>query len=149
MDEIERKVRERYLDRYQALVERSFEAQVAWGRWLVASLLLVNGGAIVTIVQSGARASELMSLSGIFFASGIVLAFICGFCAWINFYLNLNVYSSFADPKVLRSQEEWFTPSTREFHWTRYTMVAAIVAGTLSVVVFIAGIYRINSVLNS
>lgn len=77
--------RDKRHDRIDAYTQRMFEAQVAWGRWLGASLLAVNGGVLIAVSQLGADTAKVLITSGVWFLSGVISALLVGFSAWVNY----------------------------------------------------------------
>jgi hypothetical protein len=59
------------------------EYQFALARWMLASLLLVNGGALLAIINSADKIPSAAA-GAPYFVAGVVSALLCGTCAWLN-----------------------------------------------------------------
>tara|TARA_R100001086_G_scaffold178980_1_gene99232 strand:+ start:402 stop:836 length:435 start_codon:yes stop_codon:yes gene_type:complete len=71
---------------------RALDAQIAYGRWILNSLLLVNGGAVLAITQTGDHAYNLFDAAGLWLVVGIMSTFVAGFGAWVNFTGSVQLY---------------------------------------------------------
>ncbi|WP_139315126.1 hypothetical protein [Mongoliimonas terrestris] len=147
MNNDERYVREKLVERYIRLKDASTEAQVGWGRWLVGSLILVHGGALVALSQGERVTTAMMKDGGICFAVGIVLALASGFAAWMNFTFSIDLADDWSDPRLV-------TDATREFSIKGHnvklitTLWASALCGVGSVASFAIGGYRVYSLIS-
>lgn len=73
--------------RYENHIKRHDTAQILfqeYGKWLLSSLLLTNGGAILGIAGLEKAGVEVFLISGLFFIFGLVFAFLSGLYALLN-----------------------------------------------------------------
>lgn len=76
------------------------------GKWLIASLLIINGGALIAIGQR--VSSDPTSLAAApWFVGGIVLGMLCGLTTWVNASLLAGFYDLWAQPAMLIDSERW------------------------------------------
>ena len=79
-----------YYQEHLELRKATFELQGLYGRWLIASLLLVHGGSLLFL----ARELGAADMSGVYVwhVAGIVLALATGFATWFNGDLFIHRY---------------------------------------------------------
>ncbi|SOC85556.1 hypothetical protein SAMN05421890_4061 [Ensifer adhaerens] len=117
-----------------------------WGRWLVASLMLVHGGALFGLFGFlGKFADKPESLAQYqwtvwWFVGGMVATFAAGFCAWLNWSMHSDNYDSFANMGMLWDPEVWCGPlkHDRGLWWTNWL---AIIFGFISAFCIVGGAY--------
>ena len=76
---------EKLADRRQTQREillRYVERQMETGKWLLASLLVVNGGAVVALLSNEKLGAKVPYLSGMSFVAGVLFAFLAGGASW-------------------------------------------------------------------
>lgn len=112
---------------YQESKRAAFQLQGDYGRWLIASLLLVHGGGVLFLVQNE-RLSETVVLAIFWWPiTGLMLALFCGFSTWINWSLHAGLYASSINPSMIYSDEAWpkFNDNTNAWigrtHWLSIT----------------------------
>lgn len=59
-----------------------FGRSLETGKWLLASMLLVNGGSIAALLSNEKYGAALLAICGVPFTIGIVLALISGMASW-------------------------------------------------------------------
>jgi hypothetical protein len=141
-----RQARQLKYEFYQKHLSHVLTMQGDYGKWLVASLLLVHGGMFALLAQNDQLASQVLSKIYWWPVVGIVCALLCGFSAWWNFSFSSMLY---AVPKAemiyLDSQQPEFP------NWLvtalKATTVVAIVAGIVSVACVFAGAAHASLVL--
>lgn len=69
-------------DTLRGLLDAFIERQMEAGKWLLASLLVVNGGAIVALLSNATYGMQLLAVSGTPFLIGTILAFLAGAASW-------------------------------------------------------------------
>lgn len=68
------------------LTYKAYTSQVDYGRWVLASLITLHGGAFLLISQTGPALSKgLFAACGLALTTGLVAAVLTGALAWINF----------------------------------------------------------------
>lgn len=108
-------------------------------KWMLATLTLINGGAILALLQAGQPGRLALQICGFYFVYGIIAAVICGFFAWINSAVRDQAYSEIADARMLVSIDHWPKPSIRNNRLIILTYWASIIAGLASLGLFVAG----------
>jgi hypothetical protein len=134
---------------YEGILYAEREASniaAGYGKWLVASLLLINGGALfglMNFVGSLAeherwRQIENVAFVGWFFLAGLVLALGCGFSAWVNWSAISAAWGELRKPGMLHDREQW-PKSGGSSGAISLTYWLAIILGWLSVLAAAAG----------
>lgn len=120
--------RERYeihaREHYRLLNELRFAAQrnhVEYGKWLIASMLAIHGGAIYAInaVRNGRYdlsepARELLTHAAGWHVVGIMCIMLAGFMAWLNFQCAEVIYDDWANPAMTYRSDMWPKPRKRD-----------------------------------
>lgn len=142
-------IREKYYDLWAKKLQIHLNAQIEWGKWLVASLLLVHGGALVAIVQNEEHSVTLMKAAGHWFVWGLVAALVTGFITWVNWTVLASIYEDWADPAAIVDDDAW----PEEPNWKRkivtLTFVLSLLAGFASVGFLVYGATQIQAALPS
>jgi len=93
------------------------ELAAAYGRWLVASVVVIHAGALFSIFSflSG-YADKPTIITGYAapvwcFVAGLVLALLCGLMTWLNWSLHSASFAHQANYKMLVDQNEWLSDS--------------------------------------
>lgn len=158
-DWTDEKQRERYIFHARENYEQSKQLRLAaqhghmeYGKWLVASMLAIHGGAIFAISNLRQGLSVADDSSGlidaaVWHAGGIVFVMFAGFLAWLNFQFAEQEYFRRSNPaKVYRTDikdhESRFDPITA-------TVFGAAVFGLLSGWCFVAGLSEIFRALRA
>jgi hypothetical protein len=136
-----RKVAEAYFARFEReqTAARSYAADLA--KWLLASLVLINGGALLTLVNAMPRSHAALVASGYAFVFGIVTAVGCGTIAWINSGLLALAYENYANPKMMVSIEHWPTSPAKFSKLINGSYVGALLFGLMSLAAFVFGCF--------
>lgn len=121
-----------------------FQRQMEAGKWLLGSLLVVNGGAILTILS---QSEILRNSDGVFlvcFLFGIVFAFFAGAFSWVSsdtvitlLRVRLNLQYHDDDEKLIGLRAH------RNFH--SITISSMWFSSTVSIFSFVAGCYFVYS----
>lgn len=90
----------------QRLADVSTEATLTYGKWLVATLLLVPGGAFIAIFQSP-DAAIYLAAGGPWLALGMGFAIACGFFAYLNSQALASRSQKWLSPRMLLVFREW------------------------------------------
>lgn len=108
---------------YQDLKESeraTFGVAAEYGRWLIASLILINGGALWGLfTYIGDTETKLDALGGFIapiwsFIIGIAMGMITGFGAWLNWSMHSNNYRAMAPYDMLWNPNKWVAPPTHK-----------------------------------
>lgn len=86
--------------------ENNQQAQTAYGKWMLSSLLAMNGGAIIGIAATGNLKPELFVVAAPLFAAGVLFSLLAGLFAWKNWDTATSLFRDLADPKM-RHGPEW------------------------------------------
>lgn len=84
---------------FDLVVERHdkvLDYQFGLGRWIMASLVVVNGGALLALLNAADKYPGAMMAAGPVFVVGLVLALLGGSVAW----LNCNFVTAAADERL-------------------------------------------------
>jgi hypothetical protein len=142
-------------ENYEVLKELRVASQrghIEYGKWLIASMLAIHGGAIYTI--SGLRislpvGSDLSGLvnAGVWHVMGISFIMLAGFLAWVNFQCAEHIYFKRANPAMLyRTDHEQYERKTDPIGATLYGSAAF---GLGSAFCFVAGAAEVFRCLRS
>ena len=123
---------------------RRYQVEIA--KWLLASLVLVHGGAIVALIQTP-DGRRVLGIVAAFFVLGIILATASGLLVWINTGLLIGAFEAMIDPKMLVSVDHY--PKPQNGRWINVTYYAAIIAGIASLSLFASGAISAASDLSS
>lgn len=121
--------------------------QLDLGKWMLGSLLVVNGGALVAIANADEAAAKLFAAGGIWFVAGLIAALLSGLFAWLNASVAADVYDDIANPWVLVSRASWPVVSRRASKAITATTILSFVAGFVSLGLFAGGAMASGSVL--
>jgi hypothetical protein len=78
-----------------------------YGKWLVASLTLVHGGALYGLASNTLYRPSVLGQALWWFVFGLILSLLSGFVAWINWYLLAQSASGL---------NAWWCAGTRQVH---------------------------------
>ncbi|RUM95936.1 hypothetical protein EET67_20670 [Pseudaminobacter arsenicus] len=128
---------------YKENQRATFGVAAEYGRWLIASLILINGGALWGLFSYlgsiGAKAADLPPFVAPVwsFAIGVTLGMCSGLSAWVNWSMHSDNYDRMARYDMLWDPEKWVdnAPHVRGLaftHWVSITtgigsMIAALV----------------------
>lgn len=116
---------------YQDSKRITFQLQGDYGKWLIASLLLIHGAAVIFLAQDNELSTGVLPQVFWWHIAGLMLALICGFTVWINWSLHFSLYNS-VDPRMIVSNDFWPTWDARTNGWIGRTHFIAIAVGILS-----------------
>jgi hypothetical protein len=91
----------------------TFAVAAEYGRWLIASLVLINGGAMWGLLSYlgsiGLKAENLSQFAAPIWSlmAGIVLAMCSGLAAWVNWSMHSHNYQCMARHDMLWDPERW------------------------------------------
>jgi hypothetical protein len=126
-------------EEYRKREEKAFEIATTFGRWLVTSMLLTNGAGLIAVFSfmgsSNARAIDPSAIQWMvtFLTAGLVSAFACGACSWVNWSLHSNGYWHATPIEMLWKADVWLTGERHEV-MKNITNIGAIIFGVVSVV---------------
>lgn len=154
VEDLDRKTAERAHENLAQFIRQNFLAAYQSGQAALRMLVLVNGGAAVAVLfflsTVAGRVSvaqiALIASSLIWFVAGISFGLLALTCAYLTNLLDASVGSSLS--------QTWQYPYSQPGRYTHYflrlsraTHVLAIVAGALSVLLFIIGMWDIRSAI--
>ncbi len=100
-----------FYDRVERLRAEAYSGHVGYGKWLIASLLAVHGGAVFAIsgLRDSVRPDQLPGLidGAAWNLTGIFLTLLSGFGAWLNFQFAHSTYEDWVDPAVLYRRDAY------------------------------------------
>lgn len=139
-------------DQYIIYRAASRAGHVEYGKWLIASLLAVHGGAIYAIstLRSSVKPAQIEGLiSGASWnLAGIVLVLLAAFCAWLNFQFSEWLYGEWADPAMLYRSDHFPKPDEK-YDPINATLFLAALFGILSLFAFISSAVDVMQALRS
>jgi hypothetical protein len=141
MDELEREVAKARYDFHVAESQAAQRYQAELAKWLLASLVLVNGGALVLLANEKDHAAAASAAPA--FIVGIVAAILCGFLGWLNAGVRDLHYDAYAQPDSLKTglvtkpdlsdRRDWqITWSYRLSIWMGLLSIGAFVWGAMA-----------------
>ncbi|GEC30510.1 hypothetical protein N181_09845 [Sinorhizobium fredii USDA 205] len=153
------KARERYLlwsketyDHFRRYQEHSHRGHIEYGKWLMASLLAVHGGAIYAIssLKASVRQDQIAGLvdAAAWNLAGICFTLLAGFAAWVNFQCAENIYNAWAKPEMLFRSDASFIKAPKRDPITA-TLILAAAFGFLAGFSFLASAVGIVQTLKS
>lgn len=145
LDELDREAMIAAREFTQAIIFQAIEQSAGTARWLLASLLAVNGGALLASLNSAELNGEWERLSQTFWVAGIMLALSCGLLGMYSGHKAISVGSAML-AKILGSlqtghfQDLRFESETKELARRGKRVIAL---GVASAAAFLAGIFAI------
>lgn len=142
-------------ENYEQNKEMRFSAQrghLEYGKWLIASMLAIHGGAIYAI--SSIRTSLPLSVShnlvnaAVCHVFGICLIMVSAFMAWLNFQCAEVSYFKLSNPAMVYRTDTIHDEDERRDPVTA-TLFAAAISGILSWLAFIMGAAEVFRALRS
>ena len=102
--------REKY-EFYKQARELTFKASIEYGKWLLASGLVVHGGALYGInsLRDGSRPELMAGLlqAALWNVAGIIFVLGAGFMTWLNFQFAAAVYDDWANPLMVYKTDQF------------------------------------------
>lgn len=152
--------RERYLlharEVYQEMKDMRADSRryhVEYGKWLIASLLTLHGGAIYVLSTLGANGNGLRVQALMSAASwniwGIVSILLAGCMAWINFQFAERMYDRWSNPAMLYREDRWPGNEENRFDPINATLYFAALFGAGSIWCFIVSAIEIKKLIVS
>jgi hypothetical protein len=132
-----------YAARYPQLL--GYQADLA--KWLLASLLVVNGGALAAIFQSARVPVAATHVAAAWFGVGIGLAVASGLAAYLNMAVLLSVYDDVINPNAITDPAKWELAKPIELAAVRWFAWISIALGILSLGAAAVGAWRVWSIL--
>lgn len=143
--------REKY-EFYKSAREIAFKANIEYGKWLLASGLVVHGGAIYAI-NTIKDASKPQLMEGLMIGAqwnvaGIVFVLFAGLAAWLNFQFAASIYDDWANPLMVY-QTDQFPENNNKRDPVGATRLLSIFAGLLALWSFVASAANVFQALKS
>lgn len=131
---------------YKDMQRATFDVASQIGRWLLASLLLIHGGALFglfTFLSELAAKPEALARyqwTVWWFVAGIILTLLSGLMAWANWSMHSDNYDAWANKPMLWDPDKW-TGDTRHTWGLDVTNWGALIFGVLAASCIIGGAY--------
>ena len=131
---------------YKEMQRATFDLAGQLGKWLLASLLLIHGGALFglfTFLSELADKPDALSRyqwTVAWFVSGLMLTLFAGLCTWANWSMHSDNYDGWANKPMLWDPEEWIG-ATRHTWGINFFYWAALLLGVLSALCIAGGAY--------
>lgn len=135
MDERDFELRKLTYESLQTRQNHAFQLQGDYGKWLVASLLLIHGAAFAFLAQDAALSKSILPFVYWPLVIGLLSALLCGLTAWINWTLLASMYDVSAF--MVTDNEFWPKFDGKEAWWVTFTFWAALIAGMISAVMIL------------
>jgi len=126
----------------------TFDLAGQYGRWLLASLLLVHGGALFglfTFLSDLADKPEALARyqwTVWWFVAGLILTLFSGLCTWINWSMHSDNFDAWANKPMLWDPRQW-TGDARHTWGITVSFWASLILGVSSALCIIGGAYFI------
>jgi hypothetical protein len=143
-------------DEYRYWAEKQWEAFSAdraniltyindQSRWMIASLLLINAGALAAVAQS-MGATQVAETSAWWFLIGVICSITCGLVTWGHAqWIALRVMSPMANPLWI-VRPGYLKPISREaMRWVYGALMLAVLAGFASLACFVLGVTELQA----
>lgn len=108
------RVSKEYFDHFKDMRKENLRGNVEYGRWLVATMVAVHGGALyaLNVIRGTSPTLSPDKLAFLIEAAswhitGIVLIMIAGFMGWLNFGFAAALYDRWANPEMLNRLDRW------------------------------------------
>ena len=142
--------REKY-EFYKAARLASFNANVDYGKWLLASGLAVHGGAIYAI-NSLKDPSDPKLIAGLLEAAswnvaGIIFVMSAGLMGWVNFQYAAHIYDQWANPLMVYRTDQFPTRENGKTDPVGATRLLAIAFGLLALWAIVASAANVFAVI--
>lgn len=131
---------------YKEMQRATFDVAAQWGRWLLASLLLIHGGALFGLftflseLADNPSALSQYQATVWWFVAGIMLTLFAGMLTWMNWSMHSDDYDNLANAAMLWDPEEWIGKPAHTWG-LNITYYAAIALGLLSAACIAGGAY--------
>lgn len=99
-------VRKLAYEEYQKRKQHAYQLSADYGRWLIASLLLVHGAAVAFLAQNDRLSQTVLPTLFWWHVAGLLLAFLCGFLVWSNWSLHALAYDP-VNPGMIFDDDHW------------------------------------------
>ncbi len=124
-------VRKLTYEDYQKSKRHAFQLNADYGRWLIASLLLVHGASIVFLTQNDRLSSAVLPSVFWWHVTGLLLAFLCGFLVWANWSFHARIYEA-VNPGMIYDDAHWPKFDDGTNRWINRTHWSGVAAGIFS-----------------
>ena len=131
-------------ERHAAYDKFASDAHFQWGKWLLASLLVVHGGALVACMSSEEVGKEILLASGWAFFLGLFSVLCAGAVAWVNWqYVAAQRSAIVFTPEWILDRDSWPEEDVKRHQkWITCTLWVGVVLVIASLVLFFVGGYR-------
>ncbi len=131
---------------YKEMQRVTFDVASHLGKWLLASLLLIHGGALFglfTFLSELADKPEVLAryeLTVRWFVAGLMLTLFAGLCTWLNWSMHSENYDAWANKEMLWDPDRWVGQSVHTWGVTA-SYWSALILGVLSSLCIVGGAY--------
>lgn len=142
-DQIDNTVEMRRLqyEDFLASKRHAFQLNADYGRWLIASLLLVHGASIAFLAQNERLATSVFSAVFWWHVAGLLLAFTCGLLVWVNWSLHAKNIEDAVNPGMIYNVDNWPKWDASTVSWINRTHFLAIGSGMVSAACILASAF--------
>ncbi|MER9763701.1 MULTISPECIES: hypothetical protein [unclassified Mesorhizobium] len=99
-------VRRLHYEEHRKDAHHAMQLNADYGKWLIASLLLVHGAAIAFLAQNDRLSKSVLPLVFWWHVTGLITALTCGFIVWINWSLHGRFHGS-VSPQMIYDDTQW------------------------------------------
>lgn len=133
LEELQAEARKLQYQQHQEDMRAAFQLQGDYGKWLVASLLLIHGVSIWFLAESQELARTILPAVFWWHVIGLLLALTCGFVAWINWSLHTVLYAPL-DPGMILDTRNWPQADPKKTDQITLTYRLSLVTGVASAI---------------
>jgi hypothetical protein len=139
----------KYFDALRDDIAGYRQLQGDYGKWLIASLLLVHTAALYALITTDGVRSVLGTFALWWFVGGLFLALLCGLVTWWNWELHVGLTERWANVNMLTSPTDWPKNEPSTDFWIKLTFWLSLVLGLLSAFALLGGAYHVWSILGT
>ena len=126
----------------------AFQLSADYGRWLIASLLLVHSATVAFLAQNERLASSVLPMVFGWHVAGLLLALLCGFLVWANWSFHAAIYESVSS-SMIYDDERWPEFDSGTARWITWTYWTGIIAGILSALCILGSAVKVYCLMSA
>lgn len=140
------RVQQQKVEMFKDLALRAYDSQVGYGRWVLASLVTIQGGSLVLISQADKLSTPLFVACGPALLLGLATTVVTGGLGWVNFTVAANGYVR----GWMILQQGGPYQASRALRWSaRLSMGIAVFSALVSISSFAYASYRALEVIRT